>query len=635
MNFANVARVSIPEGSVTQIEIGGTVVWKVPPAEYSITYQLYNCTMTQISSILEGATFSGTVEPDRGYRVEDVTVTMGGVDITSSAYDPSDNTIYINNVNGDITIVASGYELPLYSVTYYLTRCTTSGEDSVYEGESFECDLIGTEGRLIHTKRITMGGSDITLSAYDDATDSISIDEVTGDIVIYATAAERYSVTYDLTNCTADTEDTWAWEDDMFHVNIYADDGYDIVDCVVYNGGVIDNYAVVDRNDGRWVIEITPRGSIRIVAECARIIEVDYMLFHSYAEHDGENITSDTFVKGEDYFCTIYAEPNYCLERIKIYIDGDINRYCVFDVNTTVWSTNLADLVEAEDVELHLLITASEKAKNEVPLANLSKYFSVSHDWGKDERFEIKPGADPDSTISVGDYCSYSINWENATNADGDPNPDAGFWPREYNYFDSAEYYETAAPDSSTELRVNVRVDVQPDIPDDAYVTIDIEGVPMERYYAGESGELDGDNFGSGDLTVCISVYDPTREGEYIEPGTSGQWSYGVNTSDNCIYADANNTGEPLTWSTITFTAATDLTGVVVSGDITTEKGYDIVSISTPYGSEEWSGNDTPSLNVGSMSAGETLSFTYSKDYSNDASNENVSIYISCDPIYE
>lgn len=631
MNFANVARVSIPEGSVTQIEIGGTVVWKVPPAEYSITYQLYNCTMTQISSVLEGATFSGTVEPDRGYRVEDVTVTMGGVDITSSAYDPSDNTIYINNVNGDITIVASGYELPLYSVTYYLTRCTTSGEDSVYEGESFECDLIGTEGRLIHTKRITMGGSDITLSAYDDATDSISIDEVTGDIVIYATAAERYSVTYDLTNCTADTEDTWAWEDNMFYVNIYADDGYDIVDCVVYNGGVIDNHTVVDRNDGHWVIEITPRGSIRIVAECARIINVIFDLTNCYVTNDaGEYITSDTFIEGNEYFCEINAEPNHYIDTFDVYVGNTIDNSYIADEDSGFYTVNLTGVTE--DVRI---VAVASAHKTKVPLANLSKYFSVSHDWGKDERFEIKPGADPDSTISVGDYCSYSINWENATNADGDPNPDAGFWPREYNYFDSAEYYETAAPDSDTELRVNVRVDVQPDIPDDAYVTIDIEGVPMERYYAGKSGELDGDNFGSGDLTVCISVYDPTREGEYIEPGTSGQWSYGVNTSDNCIYADANNTGEPLTWSTITFTAATDLTGVVVSGDITTEKSWDIVSISTPYGSEEWSGTDTPSLNVGSMSAGETLSFTYSKDFSYDASNENVSIYISCDPIYE
>lgn len=630
MNFANVARVSIPEGSVTQIEIGGTVVWKVPPAEYSITYQLYNCTMTQISSILEGATFSGTVEPDRGYRVEDVTVTMGGVDITSSAYDPSDNTIYINNVNGDITIVASGYELPLYSVTYHLTRCTTSGEDSVYEGESFECDLIGTEGRLIRTKRITMGGSDITLSAYDDATDSISIDEVTGDIVIYATAAERYSVTYDLTNCTADTEDTWAWEDDMFYVNIYADDGYDIVDCVVYNGGVIDNHTVVDRNDGHWVIEITPRGSIRIVAECARIIEVDYMLFHSYAEHDGENITSDTFVKGEDYFCTIYAEPNYCLERIKIYIDGDINRYCVFDVNTTVWSTNLADLVEAEDVELHLLITASEKAKNEVPLANLSKYFSVSHDWGKDERFEIKPGADPDSTISVGDYVmDYSFDWGNVTS--WGENMDA--LVSESSGFDTADYSETCCCDDS-DLPVTCTLTVTGDdtAPEDAEITISV-GNSSKTIHPRQTGSISGSAY--NELTATISVYDPTREGEYVEPGTSGQWSYGVNTSDNCIYADANNTGEPLTWSTITFTAATDLTGVVVSGDITTEKGYDIVSISTPYGSEEWSGTNTPSLNVGSMSAGETLSFTYSKDFSYDVSNENVSIYISCDPIYE
>lgn len=626
MNFANVARVSIPEGSVTQIEIGGTVVWKVPPAEYSITYQLYNCTMTQISSVLEGATFSGTVEPDRGYRVEDVTVTMGGVDITSSAYDPSDNTIYINNVNGDITIVASGYELPLYSVTYYLTRCTTSGEDSVYEGESFECDLIGTEGRLIHTKRITMGGSDITLSAYDDATDSISIDEVTGDIVIYATAAERYSVTYDLTNCTADTEDTWAWEDNMFYVNIYADDGYDIVDCVVYNGGVIDNHTVVDRNDGHWVIEITPRGSIRIVAECARIINVIFDLTNCYVTNDaGEYITSDTFIEGNEYFCEINAEPNHYIDTFDVYVGNTIDNSYIADEDSGFYTVNLTGVTE--DVRI---VAVASAHKTKVPLANLSKYFSVSHDWGKDERYEVEPGADPDSTISVGDYVmDYSFDWGNVTS--WGENMDA--LVSESSGFDTADYSETCCCDDS-DLPVTCTLTVTGDdtAPEDAEITISV-GNSSKTIHPRQTGSISGSAY--NELTAAISVYDPTREGEYVEPGTSGQWSYGVNTSDNCIYADANNTGEPLTWSTITFTAATDLTGVVVSGDITTEKSWDIVSISTPYGSEEWSGTDTPSLNVGSMSAGETLSFTYSKDFSYDASNENVSIYISCDPIYE
>lgn len=72
-----------------------------------------------------------------------------------------------------------------YTVTKTLSHVTTNGEDTVFAGQSYLAALTPDEGYTLGTATITMGGTDITSTAYDDGI--IVIDEVTGPITISCT----------------------------------------------------------------------------------------------------------------------------------------------------------------------------------------------------------------------------------------------------------------------------------------------------------------------------------------------------------------------------------------------------------------------------------------------------------------
>ena len=95
---------------------GGTTEPEKPdvPVEttYAISNELINCTTSNsATSVKENATYSATLTANDGYTLTGgtVTVTMGGVDITSTAY--ADGVISIAAVTGDVEIFASAVVL--------------------------------------------------------------------------------------------------------------------------------------------------------------------------------------------------------------------------------------------------------------------------------------------------------------------------------------------------------------------------------------------------------------------------------------------------------------------------------------------------------------------------------------------
>ena len=78
------------------------------PAVYTITNTLTKCTTSNAAtSAAYGSAYSATLTEDTGYTFSSVTVTMGGTDITSDAYDSGDDTITIASVTGNIVITAT------------------------------------------------------------------------------------------------------------------------------------------------------------------------------------------------------------------------------------------------------------------------------------------------------------------------------------------------------------------------------------------------------------------------------------------------------------------------------------------------------------------------------------------------
>lgn len=84
------------------IALGGSFTY------YTVTNTLSHVTNSNVATqVREELSYTATLTADTDYTIGSVTITMGNVDITSTAYDSATSTITIANVTGDIVITAS------------------------------------------------------------------------------------------------------------------------------------------------------------------------------------------------------------------------------------------------------------------------------------------------------------------------------------------------------------------------------------------------------------------------------------------------------------------------------------------------------------------------------------------------
>jgi hypothetical protein len=99
--------------------------------QYTVTNTLLGVTSSNASAaVTEGATYTATLTAKDGYTLEgaSVTVTMGGVDITSTAY--SGGVITIPNVTGNITVAVAAVDT---SVAYSLGETVFDGTQTAID----------------------------------------------------------------------------------------------------------------------------------------------------------------------------------------------------------------------------------------------------------------------------------------------------------------------------------------------------------------------------------------------------------------------------------------------------------------------------------------------------------------------
>lgn len=180
------------------------------PTTYTITNNLTNVTNSNsITTIEEGSSYSATLSPSGGYEISTVTVTMGGIDVTSSVY--SNGSVNITNVTGNIVITAtateSSTEVTSYTITKNLTNVTINNSlSSINEGASYSATLTANSGYTLGTVTVTMGDNDITASAYSNG--NINISSVTGNIVITASGVSVPVITLSATSLSIAENDT-------------------------------------------------------------------------------------------------------------------------------------------------------------------------------------------------------------------------------------------------------------------------------------------------------------------------------------------------------------------------------------------------------------------------------------------
>jgi Ni/Co efflux regulator RcnB len=109
---------------------------------YTVTTNLTNVSGNNAStSITEGASYTTTLTANSGYVLDDVTVTMGGTDVTATAY--NGGVVSIQNVTGNLVITATAIEStdpePPSTGTYTnLVRTSKNADGSIYNGTGYQ-----------------------------------------------------------------------------------------------------------------------------------------------------------------------------------------------------------------------------------------------------------------------------------------------------------------------------------------------------------------------------------------------------------------------------------------------------------------------------------------------------------------
>lgn len=162
---------------------------------YSVTNNLSNATNSNnATSVTKKTSYSATITPSTNYNIQSITVTMGGLDITSSCV--TDNTISITSVTGDIIItVTTVATVKTYSITNNLSNAINSNAATeIEENTSYNATIsVSNNEYVIDSVIVTMGGNDITSTSYSNGV--INIPNVTGNIVITVTT-KYFSPTY-------------------------------------------------------------------------------------------------------------------------------------------------------------------------------------------------------------------------------------------------------------------------------------------------------------------------------------------------------------------------------------------------------------------------------------------------------
>lgn len=138
---------------------------------YTVTKTLTDVTIDNSAvSAKQYQPYTAKIAPGSGKTIGNVKVTMGGADITASAF------------KGTTDVLRR-------SITQNLTQCAGSNARGyVIDGQSYVTTLTANTGYAVNSVTILMGGLDVS-TYYKDGI--ISIPEVTGDIVITATAVTQ------------------------------------------------------------------------------------------------------------------------------------------------------------------------------------------------------------------------------------------------------------------------------------------------------------------------------------------------------------------------------------------------------------------------------------------------------------
>ena len=361
---------------------------------YTITYNLTHCTTDSTqTSVSSGDYYHTNVIADTGYTISNITVTMGGIDVSNSCI--LNNAVDISNVTGNIVITATAIAnsstgdsnggsggssggTPTYTVTYNLSNCyTDSTQKTVNQGDYYYTNVMANSGYTLSNVTVAMGGVDVT-SLYVDSNNVVNITNVTGDIVITATAISSsssgsggssttyYNVTYNLTYCSSSSSVSSVASGSSYYTYINPDTNYTLDNISVTMGGVNITSSAVSGNNIN-ISNVT--GNIVITATASYTQSVTYYSVTYNLTRCSSSSSISSVASGNSYYTNITANTNCTMSNITVTMGGtDITSTAVSDNNINISS-----------VTGNIVITATATA-------NVSQTYTsptVSFDYGK------------------------------------------------------------------------------------------------------------------------------------------------------------------------------------------------------------------------------------------------------------
>lgn len=213
---------------------------QVDPNIYIVTNTLTNCTTSNsVATVGKNSAYNATITANSGYELSGVIVTMGGVDITSTAY--SNGVITISSVTGDIAIIASATAKPTYTYTNQVpisvdtdrsifngkgwigyTRLSSSGTTKDSDYSSVTGFIPATSGAVIRTKGVKFNSGSEYICVYDSTFELLGY--ISG--ASHSTAIGTATCDGDLTVATLASNSSIAWIRVSLHHNGDDDVGY-------------------------------------------------------------------------------------------------------------------------------------------------------------------------------------------------------------------------------------------------------------------------------------------------------------------------------------------------------------------------------------------------------------------------
>ena len=320
---------------------------------YTIRYYLHDSTSSNTStSIKKGSSYSTTITPKNGYRVNSISCMMGGNDVSNSVV--SGTAINIPNVTGDVSVLvdteAIGDTNTYYTVHYHLSdSSSTNLTTSVKEGSSYSTTVAPKSGYRITKIYCVMGGTDISSSTVSG--NNIKISNVTGEIYITvyteAISTPEPGTIGNMTNGKGINQST--------HVIIDNTECWATVKAVTVEKGA--TYTL--QMDGTWV--------------------------WGYAFDDNDNYVSELFTStGNNNYKYTFTAPTTKI-RYGCYDPGKYLTYCNLTKTSggteTLTISNISNITQTEKTEFYIEYSTNKAiAKHEVSWDGGNTFYDKTSD---------------------------------------------------------------------------------------------------------------------------------------------------------------------------------------------------------------------------------------------------------------